>query len=103
MWPEALEMLVRAERLNGVFFRPAPRAARTPVWEPPADVFETAGEVLVLMALHVASLGAAACDSQSGCGQPPEETSTKAPPITCGAGTHLQAGQCVATEQITTR
>jgi hypothetical protein len=53
---------------------------------------------LGLAALLLAALGAAACDSQ-GCGQPAEDTEAKAPaPITCGAGTHLQAGQCVATE-----
>jgi HSP20 family protein len=51
MWPEAVEMLVRAERLRVVLFRPAARVSQTPVWEPPADVFETPDEVLVLMAL----------------------------------------------------
>ena len=47
MWSEACEMLVRAERLHREFFRPA----ALPVWEPPADVLETEGEVLVFVAL----------------------------------------------------
>jgi HSP20 family protein len=51
MWPEAVEMLVRAERLRNDFFRPAQRVSRTPIWEPPADVFETESEVLVLVAV----------------------------------------------------
>lgn len=56
-----------------------------------------------LAALLIASLGAAACDQQ-GCGQQPlEEAASKAPTITCGPGTYLQGGQCVATQPIQTR
>jgi HSP20 family protein len=47
MWSEALEMLARAERLHREVFQP-PRQA---LWEPPADVLETADAVLVLVAL----------------------------------------------------
>ena len=49
MWAEACEMLARAERMHGGFFRPA--ATRAPAWEPPVDVLETERAVLVLVAL----------------------------------------------------
>jgi HSP20 family protein len=51
MWSEACEMLSRADRLHREFFRPARSATRLPTWEPPVDILETAGEVLVLVAL----------------------------------------------------
>jgi HSP20 family molecular chaperone IbpA len=47
MWAEACELLDRAERLQRQFFRPARAAA----WEPPADVFETEQDLLILVAL----------------------------------------------------
>jgi HSP20 family molecular chaperone IbpA len=50
MWSEACEMLTRAERIHRQFFQPQ-RSRRAPAWEPPVDVLETAGEVLVLVAL----------------------------------------------------
>jgi HSP20 family molecular chaperone IbpA len=55
MWSEACEMLARAERLHREFFRPVrsptPAPTSVPTWEPPVDVLETAGEVLVVVAL----------------------------------------------------
>ncbi|MFC7395769.1 Hsp20/alpha crystallin family protein [Chelatococcus sp. GCM10030263] len=51
MWSDAVEMLVRAERMQRQMFRPAPGQARTPRWEPPLDVLETEDELLVLAAL----------------------------------------------------
>jgi HSP20 family protein len=51
MWSEACEMLARAERLHHEFFRLSGQIAQLPAWEPPADVFETEGEVVVLVAL----------------------------------------------------
>jgi HSP20 family molecular chaperone IbpA len=51
MWSEACEMLARAERLHHEFFKLGAQVARHPAWEPPADVFETEGEVVVLVAL----------------------------------------------------
>jgi len=51
MWSEAVEMLVRAERLHREFFRPAGAVSRLPAWEPPVDVLETEDAVLVLVAL----------------------------------------------------
>jgi HSP20 family protein len=48
MWAEACELLARAERMHGTFFRPSGEA---PTWEPPVDVLETDRAVLVLVAL----------------------------------------------------
>jgi HSP20 family molecular chaperone IbpA len=50
MWSEACDMLARAERLHRQFFQLHAKH-RAPVWEPPADVLETAQEVLVFLAL----------------------------------------------------
>jgi HSP20 family protein len=50
MWSEACEMLARAERLHRQSFR-LRSSLRAPAWEPPADVLETAREVLVIVAL----------------------------------------------------
>lgn len=50
MWSEALAMLARAERLHRQFFR-LRQAAQQAAWEPPVDVLELEGEVLVLVAL----------------------------------------------------
>ncbi len=49
MWSEAVEMLARAERLQRQLFQPS--SLRAPTWEPPADVLETAREVLVIVSL----------------------------------------------------
>jgi HSP20 family protein len=50
MWPEALAMLARAERMRRDVFPMRPVAAR-PAWEPPVDVLETDSEVLIFVAL----------------------------------------------------
>jgi HSP20 family molecular chaperone IbpA len=50
MWSEAFELLAKAERLHQQFFEPRP-SSHVPSWAPPADVLETAGEVLVFVAL----------------------------------------------------
>ena len=50
MWAEACAMLARAERMHRQFFE-LQRAARSPAWEPPADMLETADEVVVFFAL----------------------------------------------------
>ena len=49
MWPEALAMLARAERMRRDVF--ALRPAARPAWEPPVDVLETDKEVLIFVAL----------------------------------------------------
>ena len=51
MWSEAFAMLARVDRLHREFFRPAVSSSRQPTWEPPVDILETAGEVLVFVAL----------------------------------------------------
>ena len=51
MWPEACAMLARAERLHRQFFHVGEAESRQPVWEPPVDVLETRGYVLVLVAV----------------------------------------------------
>lgn len=50
MWAEALELLERAERLHRQFFQ-CTESASGPAWEPPADVFETASGVVLVVAL----------------------------------------------------
>jgi HSP20 family protein len=51
MWSEACEMLARAERLHRQFGALQRRSAQAPVWEPPVDMLETAGELLIFAAL----------------------------------------------------
>lgn len=51
MWANALGALARAERLHQQFFQPSGGPAQKPCWEPPADVYETDREVLVVAAL----------------------------------------------------
>lgn len=51
MWSEACEELSRAERMHRQFFQLARSRARVPAWEPPVDLFETAREVLAIVAL----------------------------------------------------
>ena len=51
MWERARSMLEQADRLQRSFFSPQRPGTRRPSWEPPADVFETEGEVWVLVVL----------------------------------------------------
>jgi HSP20 family protein len=51
MWEEALDMLSRAERLHRQLFQPAAGPQRPPAWEPPVDVLETEGEVVIIAAV----------------------------------------------------
>ncbi len=50
MWANALRMLDRAERIQQRFFEPG-RTGRQVCWEPPADVFETANGLFIVVAL----------------------------------------------------
>ncbi|HMN86052.1 MAG TPA: Hsp20/alpha crystallin family protein [Bauldia sp.] len=50
MFAQAREMLARAEQIRGQFFE-LRRGAEAPAWEPPADVFETPTELIVVVAL----------------------------------------------------
>ncbi len=51
MWPEAIELIERAERLHRQFFRIARSTTSEPTWEPPLDMFETGCDVWVVVAL----------------------------------------------------
>lgn len=51
MWDEALSVLEQAERRYRRAYGLAGVKAAQPLWEPPADVFETESEVLVSIAL----------------------------------------------------
>src|SRR5262247_2771465 len=51
MWSEAFALLARAERMHREVFRPIASAAHMPAWEPPVDILETEGELLVIVAL----------------------------------------------------
>lgn len=51
MWADACELIAQAERLHRQFFRVGAPRERLRTWEPPVDVFETDGEVLLCVAL----------------------------------------------------
>lgn len=51
MWSEACELLARADRLQRQFFQIGSALARRPMWEPPVDILETDGDLVVLVAL----------------------------------------------------
>ena len=51
MWSNAVEMLLRAERMHQQNFQPVHGRARAPAREPPVDMLETDHELLVLAAL----------------------------------------------------
>lgn len=50
MWAEACQMLEQAERMHRQFFRLGTPGARV-AWEPPVDVFESSGEIVIVVAL----------------------------------------------------
>ena len=58
MWDEALNALEQAERRHRRFCGLRGSQAAQPVWEPPADVFESGSEVLVCIALPGVEPGA---------------------------------------------
>ena len=51
MWERARSMVDRADRIQRRFFQLAPPGGQRPSWEPPIDMFETATELFVLVAL----------------------------------------------------
>jgi HSP20 family protein len=51
MWAQACEFLAQAERMQRQFFRLATSPRAQAIWEPPADVFEDEGEIVVVVAL----------------------------------------------------
>ena len=60
MWAEACAMLKQAEQLHRQFFQPSREGTQAARWEPPVDVFETEGELLIIAALPGAALGSLA-------------------------------------------
>jgi HSP20 family protein len=51
MWLQACELLARADRLHRQFFQLGASHAPRPIWEPPADIFESEHEIVILVAL----------------------------------------------------
>lgn len=52
MWSEACALLERVDRLQRQTFRPVAAGPRqAPAWEPPVDLFETASEFRIIVAL----------------------------------------------------
>lgn len=51
MFGDAVEMMMRAERLHRQMFEPRRGGGQAATWEPPIDVIETEEEVLILAAL----------------------------------------------------
>jgi HSP20 family protein len=51
MWDEALHALEQAERRHRRFYGLTGVRSTQPLWEPPADIFESESEILVTIAL----------------------------------------------------
>lgn len=51
MWAQACELIEQAERMHRQFFRLTTSARAEASWEPPVDVFEDAGELVIVVAL----------------------------------------------------
>lgn len=54
MWAEACELMAQAERLQRQFFLPTTSPVSSTLhsaWEPPADVYENAREIVVVIAM----------------------------------------------------
>ncbi len=51
MWTEACAWVDQAGALQRTFFRPSVDQTARPSWEPPADIFESATEMLITVAV----------------------------------------------------
>ncbi len=51
MWAEACDLMGEADRLQRQYFRPVESKAAPVAWEPPADVYEDAHELVVVIAM----------------------------------------------------
>jgi len=51
MWAEALDLLEQADRLHRQFYSAVGHPGVQPNWEPPVDITETSGEIVILVAL----------------------------------------------------
>jgi len=65
MWAEACALVDEAERMHRRFYRLLATSG-TPVWEPPANITSTGGEVLVTIALPGAEPGDVAVEIAAG-------------------------------------
>jgi len=51
MWADACALIERAERLHRQFFSPSASGGEHASWQPPVDIFENEGEILVIAVL----------------------------------------------------
>jgi len=51
MWAQACDLIAQAERMHRQFFRLTTSRQTQAVWEPPVDVFEDDGELVIVVAL----------------------------------------------------
>lgn len=51
MWSEALALLERADSMQRQFFQLGAHPNACPTWEPPADIFETEQQFVIVVAL----------------------------------------------------
>ena len=51
MWAQACEVIEEAERMHRQFFRLAASGRTRVTWEPPVDVFEDEGEIVIVVAM----------------------------------------------------
>ena len=51
MWAQACDMIEQADRMHRRFFRLSSTARAQATWEPPLDLFEDEGEVVIVVAL----------------------------------------------------
>lgn len=51
MWSEALALLERADSMQRQFFQLGAHRNACPTWEPPADIFETEQQFVIVVAL----------------------------------------------------
>lgn len=51
MWAEAFDLLEQADRLHRQFFRPTTSRRSAALWEPPVDIFENDGEIVIVVAM----------------------------------------------------
>lgn len=51
MWSEALALLERADRMQRQFFQLGAHRNACPTWEPPADIFESDQQFVIVVAL----------------------------------------------------
>ena len=66
MWAQACDLIEQAERLQRQFFRPGSSRTTAAAWEPPADVFESEREIVVVIAMPGVTAERMQIDSEPG-------------------------------------